>query len=179
MCKSCYTKKHYNTRITSAFVYTDRAKDAVVKLKKEYNSGNAKTLALYMVASINQDFPAVGFDAVVSVPPRKKKRKENGYDQAGCLARAVASRLGISYIPRAMAQTGVSRKQSTLSYSARIENVKGRFAVRNKQAIKNKTILLIDDVCTSGATLEECAKMLRQGGAYSVYAATLATVPAI
>jgi len=179
MCKRCYTGKHYITRITSAFVYVDNAKDAVVRFKSERNSGFAKTLALYVAGMVNYDFGGVEFDAVVSVPPRKKGITEEKFDQAACLADAVARRLGIPYIPKAMAQVGVSRKQSSLSYSARIENVKGKFVVKRPGSIDKKTILLIDDVCTSGATLEECGKVLKDSGAYRVYGATVATVPDI
>ncbi|MBQ3573399.1 MAG: ComF family protein [Clostridia bacterium] len=179
MCNSCYTRKHYNTRITSAFVYTDRARDAVLAFKKEYNASGAGTLAIYVAGMVKYDFGGVDFDAVVSVPPRKKSSSEERFDQAACLGKAVARRLGIPYISHAMVQTGIGRKQSSLSYSARIENVKNKFAVKKPNAIDKKTILLIDDVCTSGATLEECAKMLKESGAFRVYAATIATVPAI
>lgn len=179
MCKSCYKRRHYNTRITSAFVYADGAKRAVVGFKKEKNAGYAKTLSMYVAEMVKHDFGGVDFDAVVSVPPRKKGYAEEHFDQAAHLAATVSRRLGLTYIPNALVQTESIRKQSSLSLDARIENVRDKFAVKKPERIDKKTVLLIDDVCTSGATLEECAKTLKASGAFRVYAATIATVPSI
>ncbi len=179
MCKDCYKRRHYNTRITSAFVYADGAKRAVVGFKKEKNAGFASTLAIYVAQMVKSDFGGVDFDVVVSVPPRKKGFSDEHFDQAACLAAAVSRRLGLNYISNALVQKEVIKKQSSLSFDARIENVKGNFAVRKPEKIDKKTVLLIDDVCTTGATLEECAKVLKESGAFRVYAATIATVPSI
>lgn len=179
MCKSCYKKRHYNTRITSAFVYTDGAKRAVVDFKKEKNAGLGTTLSKYVAEMVKYDFVEVDFDIIVSVPPRRKGVGEERFDQAGCLALYVSKRLGIPYASGVLAQTETIRKQSSLSLEARIENVKDKFLVKRPGRIENKTVLLIDDVCTTGATLEECARMLKESGAFRVYAATIATVPSI
>lgn len=179
ICRHCSTVKIHSTQITSAFVYIDPAKQAAVRFKKERYLGYAKTFAVYITEMVKYDFKNVAFDFVVSVPPRKKAFTEEHYDQAQALARAVALRLGIPYLPNALAQSGRLRKQSTLSYNDRIKNVKDKFVVKKADAVKNKTILLIDDICTSGATINECSKMLKAAGAYRVYAATFATVPAI
>ncbi len=178
ICRRCRTVRIYTTRITSAFVYTDSAKRAAVAFKKERNAGYAKTFAVYIEQMINSDFKNIDFDFVVSVPPRKKSAADENFDQAAYLARAVALRLGIPYLSGAMYQTDRIKKQSTLSYNERIKNVKDKFAVRKPDKIERKTLLLIDDICTTGATLNECAKTLKDSGAYRVYAATFATVPA-
>lgn len=179
MCKDCYKRRHYNTRITSAFIYAEGAKRAVVGFKKEKNAGFASTLSVYVAQMVKSDFGGVDFDIVVSVPPRRKGISDEHFDQAAYLASAVARKLGLTYIPNAIIQKEVIRKQSSLSLEARIENVKDNFAVKKPEKIDKKTILLIDDVCTTGATLEECAKMLKESGAFRVYAATVATVPSI
>ncbi len=179
MCKDCYKRRHYNTRITSAFVYTDGAKRAIVGFKKEKNAGFANTLSAYVAQMVMSDFGGVDFDVVVSVPPRRKGLSDEHFDQAACLAESVARRLGLTYIPNALVQKGTIRKQSSLSLDARIENVRDKFAVKKQNRIEKKTVLLIDDVCTTGVTLEECAKVLKESGAFRVYAATVATVPSI
>lgn len=176
ICRSCLTNRHYVTKITSAFVYADLAKRAIVAFKKETNAWRAGTLALYVAEMVKYDFKNVEFDLVISVPPRIKGINDERFDQAACLASSVARQLDIRYLPKAMVQTGKLHKQSSLARAERLENVKGKFAVRRRRAVAKKTILLIDDVCTSGATLEECAKVLLGCGAYRVYAATLATV---
>lgn len=179
MCRHCSITKNYATRTTAPFVYIDQAKCTAIAFKKERNAGYAKTLSFYIEEVVKRDFKNVEFDFVVSVPPRKKTAYEKRYDQAATLAKAVALRLGIPYLSGAMIQTDRVKKQSTLSYSARVKNVRDKFKVRKPESIAKKTILLIDDICTSGATINECAKVLRENGAYRVYAATLTTVPAI
>ncbi|MCQ2741332.1 MAG: ComF family protein [Alphaproteobacteria bacterium] len=176
-CNTCHLKKHYNTKITSAFVYTDKARNAVIALKNEQNQFYAKTLSYYVASMVKLDFKGVDFDAVVSVPPRKTFLKKEKFDQTEALAKEVSLRLGLPYIKRALYQTKVIQKQSNLSYTSRQKNVKGSFAVRKRNEVKNKTILLIDDVMTTGSTLEECAKMLKESGAFRIYSACIATTP--
>ena len=178
ICRRCLTQKHYATKITSVFAYTDRAKRAVIAFKREHNAWMAGTLSIYIADMVMLDFAGVDFDAVISVPPRIKGIKESHFDQADYLAATVAERLGLPYIRRAMKQTKKLRKQSSLSYDERFNNVKGNFTVIKRNSVKGKTILLIDDVCTSGASIEECARALKDAGAFRVYAATVATVPA-
>ena len=178
-CLQCRTQSRYITRKTAAFIYTGAAKSAVLAFKKERNAGNADTLADYIAEMVYTDFNRIEFDYVISVPPRKKNFTDKSYDQAARLARAVSLKISVPYLNGAMQQTSKIRKQSLLSYSDRARNVKGKFAVRKPNHIKNKTLLIIDDVCTSGSTLNECGKILRENGAYRVYAATLTTIPGI
>lgn len=179
ICRQCRTEKQYITRKTAAFVYADAAKRAVLTFKKERNAGNADTLADYIAQMVRTDFKGIEFDYVVSVPPRKKNFTDENYDQAARLARAVSLKISVPYLKGVMQQTSKIRKQSTLSYSDRARNVKGKFAVVKPSYIKNKTLLIIDDVCTSGSTLNECGRVLKDSGAYRIYAATLTTVPGI
>lgn len=179
ICRHCTTEKSYITKKTAAFVYVDNAKDGIVAFKKEQNISRAATFATYIAEMVKFDFGEIEFDYVVSVPPRIKKFNESDYDQAYELARAVSLKLSVPYLKGIMRQTAKIQKQSSLSYAGRLENVKGKFAVTRPSYIKDKTILVIDDVCTSGATLNECGRVLKTSGAYRVYAATIATVPAI
>lgn len=178
LCENCYTHRPHTAKITSALVYVDLAKDGVLRFKNHNNSANAYTLSHYIATMVRSDFKKIEFDTVVSVPPRKKRMRDDGYDQAGKLAYNVALRLDIPYSKNVLEQVKSIKKQSSLKYYERLENVKGNFRVRRSDAIKNKTVLLIDDVCTSGATINECARVLKESGAYKVYGATLATVPA-
>lgn len=177
ICKTCYTRRHYNVRVTSPFLYADEARNAVIAFKKEQNSGYARTFAVYIAEMVKHDFGGEEIDVVVSVPPRRKEFYSEHFDQAACLASASARRLGLPFASGVMVQTGKLKKQSSLTYDERIANVSGKFAVKKPNAVKNKTVLIVDDVCTTGATIEECARVLREAGAYRVYAATLATVP--
>ncbi len=179
ICRHCSTIRCYATGTTAPFIYMDLVKQAAVRFKKERYIRYAKTFSLYIAEIVTCDFKNIDFDFVVSVPPRKKSFADEHYDQAQALARAVALRLGIPYLSNALIQSGRLKKQSSLSYNDRVKNVKDKFVVKKTDTVKNKTILLIDDICTSGATINECSKALKHAGAYRIYAATLATVPAI
>ncbi len=173
-CKRCHLTRSYVTASTSPFVYVDNARDAIIAMKRPDNIGNARVLSFYIAGMVKSDFAQVEFDAVVSVPPRKQRRKDN-YDQAGTLGREVAKRLSLPYIPNALYQTREIKKQSSLNFDARINNVRYAFKVKKPDKIKCKTLLLIDDVRTTGATLNECGKALKEVGAYRVYSATAGT----
>lgn len=173
ICKKCYLTRPYITASTSAFVYADNVRSAIIAMKKPDNIGNARVFSFYIAGMIKGDFPQVEFDAVVSVPQRKKLRK-NKYDQAGALGKEVAKRLSLPYIPNALCHTRQIERQSSLPYESRLKNVKDAFKA-NPDKIKGKTILLIDDVRTTGSTLNECGKALKEAGAYRVYSGTAAT----
>ncbi len=174
VCKKCYLSRRYLTGSTSAFVYADNARSAIIAMKKPANIGNARVLSFYVAGMVKQDFSQVDFDGVVSVPPRKKTDK-NSYDQAAALGKEVAKRLSLPYIPHALYQKRKIKKQSSLNFDARIKNVKDSFGIKHPDKIKGKTILLIDDVRTSGATINECAKTLKEAGAFRVYSGTAGT----
>lgn len=95
--------------------------------------------------------------------------------QAGFLAEHVAKGLHIPYLRRMLYQKENRKKQSELDFMARFENVNENFVVRKPMLVSGKTILVIDDVCTSRATLNECARALKMAGAKEVYCATVAT----
>lgn len=175
-CSDCENKKLYFTRATAAFLYTDDVKNAIIAFKKEDGADRADVLSMYMMQMVKYDFPAVEFDCVISVPPRKKKFSEEHFDQAGYLGLKTARQLGLPYFKNVLYQNKQVKKQSSLREDERQLNVKDIFSVNNPMRIKDKTILLTDDVCTTGATLNECAKVLKEAGAYCVYCVTAATV---
>ncbi len=173
-CRRCYLTRSYVTASTSPFVYVDNVRNAIIAMKRPENIGNARVLSFYIAGMVKSDFSQVAFDAVVSVPPRRKRRKDN-YDQAGELGKEVAKRLSLPYISNALSQTREIKKQSSLNFDARIKNVKDAFKVKKPDKVKGKIILLIDDIRTTGATLNECGKALKEAGAYRVYSATSGT----
>ena len=177
LCRDCMTKRSYTTRVTSAFLYDGAAKKAVLAFKREENASNAGELAMYIAGMVKSDFGGVDFDFVVAVPPRIKEYDESKFDQAAYLAKKVSLRLGIPYLKGAMRQTKKVKKQSSLSRGERMLNLVDVFAVVKTDSLKDKTVLLIDDVTTTGTTLEECAKVLKKSGVYRVYAATAAKTP--
>ena len=112
---------------------------------------------------------------VVSVPLHPARHFVRGYDQAGLLARAMALELGLLCV-RGLRRTRATSPQGAPGSSSRLANVRGAFALRRglKQRLAGRTVLLVDDVVTSGATANECARCLHVGGAGEVIAVCLA-----
>jgi ComF family protein len=111
---------------------------------------------------------------VLPVPLHPRRRRERGYDQAMLLARVVARHLGAGLLGRALVRTRYTAQQSLLSVRKRWDNVRGAFKVSVPQRVRGLRLLLVDDVMTTGATFDECARALKGAGAEAVYALALA-----
>src|ERR1043166_3755172 len=114
----------------------------------------------------------VDFDAVVPVPMSRAKLRRRGYNQAELLARALAKRLRVRCDTALLAKRFERRTQSTLDNAQRAANVRGAFTASPRSA--SKSILLVDDVCTTGETLRACAAALLRAGAARVCAVVVA-----
>jgi ComF family protein len=104
-------------------------------------------------------------DEVAAVPATRRARRTRGYHPATVLARAVAARLGIPFVPSRLSKVRDTEVQSGVPAARRAANVRGAFSVRGAPG---KRVLLVDDVATSGATARECARRLSEAGARSV-----------
>jgi ComF family protein len=112
-------------------------------------------------------------DIIVPVPLSAGRLWQRGYNQSEILARALAKELGLSF-SNALVKTKSTRPQSELKRDRRLNNVRGVFGIRRGARIAGKTILLVDDVLTTGSTLNECARILLESGAGRIRALTLA-----
>lgn len=127
----------------------------------------AAALAHYNVPSV---------DVVVPMPVPFWRRLSRGYNQSGLLARALARRIDRACRPDLLARRGFPRQQAMLDYEARRENVKGTFRVPARKAgyLRSRTVLLVDDIRTTGATCDEAVSALKAAGAAKVLVLTLA-----
>ena len=112
------------------------------------------------------------FDAVVAVPMARGKERRRGYNQAELLARALSRRLGAGCDMTLLTRREERATQSMLPKRERAANVRGAFAASSR--VKGKSILVVDDICTTGETLRACAVVLRRAGASRVCAVTVA-----
>jgi ComF family protein len=114
-------------------------------------------------------------DIVTSPPPSAKKMRKRGFDPAGVVARKFASEKGLKY--RVLfRENRRHREQKRLGSADRFLNSMGRFSLKKRCKINGKSIIIIDDVLTTGATLNECARVLKKMGAESVFSLTIAAV---
>ncbi len=122
-------------------------------------------------------FPEANVDLVVAVPMTRRSLRQRGYNQSDGLAKRVARQIGVPYKRNALVKTRETATQHTLSEKQRRKNVKGAFGVKPGLDLRGKTVLLCDDVKTTGATLNECRSVLLKGGAKEVYCVTVAVTP--
>ena len=168
--KKCECKRYaYHFRgIASPFLNKDAAKDGIYGFKFSKNRDAAEFFAQNIVKQIKERFVNVSFDCVTSVPMHKQRRKETGYDHAEILARAVALEMRLPY-KRLLVKTVQNKTQHTLKAAERFSNVKNVYKAKGKMP---SCVLLVDDIKTTGATLDECSRRLMLAGCDDVYCAT-------
>jgi len=153
--------------------YRDGARDGMHRYKFGGGQGHAELFGQLMAQCLQDrwDRPA---DLVTWVPLHPKRRRKRGYDQAELLARRVGGLTGLT-VESTLEKTRTTAVQSqTGEDAARRANVQGAYCALPNLDLTGKCVVLVDDVCTSGATLAECAAALRQAGAKSVVGLTFA-----
>ena len=114
------------------------------------------------------------YDIIIPVPISKKRNKERGYNQSLLIAREMAKNENVKLRNKVISKVKNNNTQSKLNKEERAENVKNVYKITNNKEIIDKNILLIDDIFTTGATLNECSKMLKQAGTKKVDVLTIA-----
>lgn len=153
--------------------YRDGVREAVHRYK--FGGGRLHALLLGdLMAQCLGDRGDGGAELIVWVPLHPRDREKRGYDQAELLARRVGERAGLPVVP-ALEKVRRTATQSRLTDAGeRRANVEGAYRVRPGAELRGRRVVLVDDVATSGATLSQCAGLLREAGAASVTALTLA-----
>lgn len=167
----CQGHHHSYERCISPFYHQGLARDAIVSLKTELDMVVVEGFAAEMAEVVRREYGGIAFERVVSVPMHRKDYRRRGFDQAAELARALARQMAVPYTS-VLVKLEETAPQKELTAVRRRGNLLGVFDVT--QDVTGQTILLVDDVTTTGSTLEECAKMLKIFGAEEVYAVTAA-----
>jgi len=153
-------------------VFDSPIQNALHTLKYRRNLGGlGDVLALQMLEfarSLNWKL-----DLVIPVPLGRKRLKERGYNQVGLVARPLAYELGLDYAPHALRKARETRSQVGLTISQRRENVANAYQA-SPSAVSRKSILLMDDVATTGSTISACTAALLSAGAQEIYVLTIA-----
>ncbi len=175
-CGACRARPPAFDRLLAAWSY-EPPLDAVVRGLK---FGRLDYLGAHLAAAMAERLGAglLGCDLVVPVPLHWRRRLGRGFDQAGEIARPLAALLGLPCRPL-LRRRRSTPPQSTLSRPDRLANLRSAFAVRTRHAaaLPGRRVLLIDDVATTGATLDAAAFALRHAGAAAVLAAVAARTP--
>lgn len=170
-CRECQRRRHGCGGLAVLGAYGDTVREAVLKCKRPEGEPLARSLAGLIVARHGGTFAAWRIDVIVPVPMHWRRRMARGTSAADELAAGIAARLRVPS-RRALGRRRATPMQNSLPVEKRRHNVADAFVVRG--GVARRRVLLVDDVCTTGATLAACGAALLAGGAESVFAAVVA-----
>ena len=171
MCEKCLSNPPLYRMMRSWAVFDSPVQNALHTMKYRRNIGLGESFAAQMA----DFFRSLGWqvDVLTPVPLGKNRLKERGYNQVALVARPLAYEVGLDYNPGAMWKARETRSQVGLTISQRRENVDGAYQA-DARAVKHKSVVLMDDVATTGSTILACTDALLSAGAREVYAITVA-----
>ena len=173
-CMSCKDNEYSFERVLGAYDYTDNT----VGLVYSFKFGNSRWLAKFFadeMAKKVEEFN-VPIDSIVAVPITAKVKKKRGFNQSYLMAKRISETSKIA-LSENLIKTRDTEEQARLDYKERATNLERAFAVPDKKEFIGKRVLLIDDVFTTGATSNECAKAILKAGALEVYVLVAAITP--
>lgn len=149
---------------TAALIYYEpRSETAalIYKLKYGHRPDIGEDLGRIMAEEMKPAGFLDGIDILLPIPLSKKRYWQRGYNQSEMLARGMSEVTGLPVITKAVRRTNFRQSQTSLTRKERQENVEGTFVLRHPELLENKHVLLIDDICTTGATLLACSEAIR------------------
>lgn len=173
-CGACLIHPPHFDTARSAFLYEGAIRDLIHSFKYHQQTHLRYPLALLMLAVVTDIMRDHRLNLIIPVPLHRSRLRQRGFNQAVLLGRVLSHRLLIPMQFDTLARTRRTEPQVELSASERRQNVKGAFSVHKPDKIVGRRILLIDDVMTTGSTMDECANELKKAGATTVIATTIA-----
>ncbi len=175
LCRHCRAKRPGMDRVLTATTYEHVAKTAIQRFKFHQATGLGKPFAQLMLSRLPRDFDPYAYQAILPVPLHPGHQRQRGYNQSEILAREIASQLHIPLLRHALRRVRQTDQQARLIHrQARHANIQGAFQVTDSASVSGKSLILVDDVVTTGATVSECARMLKKAGAASVLVLAIA-----
>jgi ComF family protein len=176
-CENCHDKKSPINKIRSCVLYEEIIQRLILKLK----NGSWEPIAPFLADLIKKIILTEEFypHIITCVPLSRLKMFSRGFNQGAIILNQLQKKLGkrferVHYLPGLLLKIKNTPSQMRLPRGLRLENIQGSFAINPQYDVKGKDILIIDDVVTTGSTLKECAKILKNHGAKKVYAFTVA-----
>ncbi len=162
------TDMNFDVCFTAAF-YSGVSKRAILNLKSNLETGFVRIMASELASKLYEH----GYDNadyIIPVPMTRKKLKRIGFNHSEVICDELAKCLGKSTNNDILFKNNNDTEQHTINAKERAENVKGMFYLNNSVTLDGKTVIICDDVITTGATMNECAKLMREKGAKTVIA---------
>ena len=180
LCGACLTRRpHFlQARAWACYPGGDDENHPLREVVQRFKYGRkvslGKPLGRLMASGCSQFFPGTSFDLVIPVPLHPKRLRWRGFNQAVILAREVGRLWDLRVDPFILSRPRETPPQTQLPEDERRRNVRAAFVVNPRKSIQGKRLLLVDDVYTSGATVNECSRTLLRAGAKEVQVLTLA-----
>ena len=173
-CRDCRRRRRAFRFLRSGGIYEGSLKKLIRSFKYSGRQDLARPLAGLLAEVWIGEERLRPVDVVVPVPLHWRRERKRGFNQAAALAEVFGKKAGLPVLEGALRRRKAGRSQTELKREERRENVKDAFEARRPEELRGKTILLVDDVCTTGATLEACARALKEAGARRIGALTVA-----
>jgi ComF family protein len=174
LCPACHDKTYAFDRARSFAIYEAPLVQAILLLKFEQIEPLGSWFAERLAELAHNEGNLLAADVVVPVPLHRDRERERGYNQAALISRPLAKRLRLPHKAVLLMRTRARPDKRILSLEERWDSVRGAFATRPGSQVDSLRVLLVDDVLTTGATLDACARALREAGAKSVIGLTVA-----
>ena len=165
----------YFDEIVCACEYRGIVRDALKRFKFYNKPAYFRAFTMLLLQRIREVADLGEIDIIVSVPLHPIRKRRRGYNQSYLISKALSKALGIKEQSRSFVRVRNTRSQSLLKRHERLTNMEGAFKVKHILSMKDKTILLVDDILTTGTTLNEFSKVLKQAGAKKIIAAVIAS----
>ncbi len=178
ICGSCQQHKPFFDRAISVFKYSDHIKNLIHQFKYYDRLALLRHLSKLLYTKLDQELLAERYDFITFVPLHPKKLRQRLYNQSALLAGDISKRAKIPFLPDLLLRVKYEQPQTMLSRRERLINMRRAFAVNDQQLkkIEGKKIIIIDDVMTTGATLNECSRLLHKHAAQVVVATIAKTL---
>ena len=173
-CSKCDHKQYYFDRALSVCEYSGIARKCIQLFKYKRKLKIGRNLSRIMLAFLKDHFSVDSIDLITAVPLHRSKLMERGFNQAEILAESIRLNLNLPASFDNLKRIRKTLSQYQLPLAKKQRNISGAFDCTDKAFFKNKSILIVDDIFTTGATLNECSRVLKNAGAKRVYTLTMA-----
>ncbi len=171
-----FRKENIVKDFQSAFIFLDETPIQKIIHELKYNGKFhiGKYLGEKVSEILNDKLSTWNADLIITIPLHSLRKAERGFNQAEIIAEEIGKIIGINYSKNILKRTRFTETQTHLNLLERKENMINAFKLKNRKIINDKNIILVDDVITTGATVSECARILKNNGAKNIYALSVA-----
>ena len=174
VCSVCQARPPHFDRARAAADFKDTLREQILAFKYQSALWMRQDLCDILEGAVKAYFQTAQIDVVVPVPLHPVRQRGRSFNQSALLAETLARRMDRRCDTRSLARIRETSTQTKLDATHRYTNIAGAFHVKRPEWIAQRCVLLVDDVMTTGATLDECARVLKHAGARAVWAVTIA-----